>query len=63
MEIWASLGILSAFLAALLYFLEVLVDVLPLLLASLGVPIVPELLHRARYLLPQWTLGCVFLVF
>ncbi|PON76223.1 LOW QUALITY PROTEIN: hypothetical protein PanWU01x14_036410, partial [Parasponia andersonii] len=61
-EVGTRLGILRPLLVALLHLLEVLVDVLPLLLAPLRVPVVPELPHRRRDLLPQRSFRPVFLV-
>ncbi|PON83047.1 hypothetical protein TorRG33x02_211560, partial [Trema orientale] len=61
-EVGTRLGILRPLLVALLHLLEVLVDVLPLLLAPLRVPVVPELPHRRRDLLPQRSFRPVLLV-
>ena len=52
MEIRACLGVFWALLIALLHLLEVLVDVLPFLLASLGTSVVTPSLHSSRDLFP-----------
>ncbi|PON83046.1 LOW QUALITY PROTEIN: hypothetical protein TorRG33x02_211550 [Trema orientale] len=52
-EVRTGLGIFGPLLAAVLHLFEVLVDVLPLLLAPLRAPVVSELPHPGRNLLPE----------
>lgn len=61
-EVRAGFGIFRASLVTFFNLLEILVDVLPFLLASLGIPIVAHSLHSYRYFFPKRSLWPSLLV-